>query len=252
MLPGYMLAGLRQARRPVDRGRDQVLPARLVLERDLPVRPGLRLGLHRHHAHRRAWPRTLQQVVTTGRCRAAGLAMGLALMTTGRGLQDRRGARSTTGRPTPTRARRRPVTGYLSVGPKVGAFALILRLFAEALGADRARTGSASSWCWPPLTMTLGNLVALTQDNIKRMLAYSLDRPHRLHPGRPGRLRRRAGGSTAASAGIAGMLFYSAAYTFMNLGAFAVVAALQRPARRHQPDRHVRRPGPARAPGWAR
>ena len=65
-----------------------------------------------------------------------------------------------------------PVTGYLSVGPKVGAFALILRLFVEALGP-------LADW-WLPvvivlatLTMTLGNLVALTQDNVKRMLAYS-------------------------------------------------------------------------------
>ena len=65
-----------------------------------------------------------------------------------------------------------PVTGYLSVGPKVGAFALILRLFVEALGPLRTD--------WLPvvivlavLTMTLGNLVALTQNNVKRMLAYS-------------------------------------------------------------------------------
>ena len=65
-----------------------------------------------------------------------------------------------------------PVTGYLSVGPKVGAFALILRLFVEALGP------LAADWnvviiVLAALTMTLGNLVALTQDNIKRMLAYS-------------------------------------------------------------------------------
>ena len=65
-----------------------------------------------------------------------------------------------------------PITGYLSVGPKVGAFALILRLFVEALWP-------LADW-WLPvvivlsaLTMTLGNLVALTQDNVKRMLAYS-------------------------------------------------------------------------------
>ena len=65
-----------------------------------------------------------------------------------------------------------PVTGYLSVGPKIGAFALIMRLFVEALGPLKAD--------WLPvviilaaLTMTLGNLVALTQDNVKRMLAYS-------------------------------------------------------------------------------
>ncbi len=82
-----------------------------------------------------------------------------------------------------------PITGYLSVGPKVGAFALILRLFVEALGP-------LAEW-WLPvmivlaaLTMTLGNLVALTQDNVKRMLALQLHRAHRVHARRPGRVRR--------------------------------------------------------------
>ena len=82
-----------------------------------------------------------------------------------------------------------PVTGYLSVGPKIGAFALILRLFVEALGP-------LADW-WLPvmivlaaLTMTLGNLVALTQDNVKRMLALQLDRAHRLHARRARRVRR--------------------------------------------------------------
>ena len=65
-----------------------------------------------------------------------------------------------------------PVTGYLSVGPKIGAFALILRLFVDALGPLR------NDWVQvviilAVLTMTLGNLVALTQNNVKRMLAYS-------------------------------------------------------------------------------
>ena len=65
-----------------------------------------------------------------------------------------------------------PVTAYLSVGPKVGAFAIALRLFVGALGPLKAD--------WLPVvivlaaaTMTLGNLVAITQDNVKRMLAYS-------------------------------------------------------------------------------
>ena len=46
---GLHAGGLRQARRPGHRGRHQVLPARLVLLGDLPLRPGLHLGLHRHH-----------------------------------------------------------------------------------------------------------------------------------------------------------------------------------------------------------
>ena len=116
-----------------------------------------------------------------------------------------------------------PVTGYLSVGPKVGAFALILRLFVEALGSMRAD--------WLPVvvvlaavTMTLGNLVALTQDNVKRMLAYSsIAHTGYMLVG----LAAYAGGQAA---GLEGLLFYGAAYSFMNLGAFAVIAALQKRA----------------------
>lgn len=116
-----------------------------------------------------------------------------------------------------------PVTGYLSVGPKVGAFALILRLFVEALGDLRAD--------WLPVvivlaatTMTLGNLVALTQDNVKRMLAYSsIAHTGYMLVG----LAAYAGGQQL---GLEGLLFYGAAYSFMNLGAFAVIAALQKRA----------------------
>ena len=100
-----------------------------------------------------------------------GLAMGLAFLTTGVAFKIAAvpfhywTPDAYQGSPT-------PITGYLSVGPKIGAFALILRLFVEALGPLHE--------LWLPvvivlaaLTMTLGNLVALTQDNVKRMLAYS-------------------------------------------------------------------------------
>jgi NADH-quinone oxidoreductase subunit N len=120
-----------------------------------------------------------------------------------------------------------PVTGSLSVGPKVAAFALILRLFVDALAPLKAD--------WVPfivilaaLTMTLGNLVALTQDNIKRMLAYSSI----AHTGYilVGLAAYAAApvNSDTERAGLEALLFYSAAYAFMNLGAFAVVSALQR------------------------
>ena len=151
-----------------------------------------------------------------------GLAMGLAFMTTGVAFKIAAvpfhywTPDAYQGSPT-------PVTGYLSVGPKVGAFALIIRLFVEALGPLKAD--------WLPvviilaaLTMTLGNLVALTQDNVKRMLAYSsIAHTGYMLVG----LAAFAGGQQL---GLEGLLFYGAAYTFMNLGAFAVVAALQKRA----------------------
>jgi NADH-quinone oxidoreductase subunit N len=114
-----------------------------------------------------------------------------------------------------------PVTAYLSVGPKVGAFAIVLRLFAEALGPVKAD--------WLPIvivlaaaTMTLGNLVAITQDSVKRMLAYSsIAHTGYMLVG----LAAYAGGQQT---GLSAILFYGAAYTFMNMGAFAIVTALQR------------------------
>jgi NADH-quinone oxidoreductase subunit N len=157
---------------------------------------------------------------------APGLLMGLALLTTGAAFKIAAvpfhywTPDAYQGSPT-------PVTGYLSVGPKIAAFALILRLFVEALGPLKAD--------WTPLivilaaaTMTVGNLVALSQDNIKRMLGYSSI----AHTGYIlvglAAFGAAPAGSVAEEAGLQAVLFYSIAYTFMNIGAFAVVAALQR------------------------
>jgi len=149
-----------------------------------------------------------------------GLALGLAFMTTGVAFKIAAvpfhywTPDAYQGSPT-------PVTGYLSVGPKVGAFALIIRLFAESLAPLAAD--------WLPVmivlaatTMTLGNLVALTQDNVKRMLAYSSI----AHTGYM--LLGLAAYATGVVRGMEGLLFYAAAYAFMNLGAFAVIGALQK------------------------
>jgi NADH-quinone oxidoreductase subunit N len=157
---------------------------------------------------------------------APGLLMGLALLTAGAAFKIAAvpfhywTPDAYQGSPT-------PVTGYLSVGPKVAAFALILRLFVEALGPVKAD--------WTPFivilaatTMTLGNLAALSQDNIKRMLAYSSI----AHTGYIlvglAAFGAAVAGSAAEQAGLEAVLFYALAYTFMNLGAFACVAALQR------------------------
>jgi NADH-quinone oxidoreductase subunit N len=150
----------------------------------------------------------------------AGLAMGLAFMSAGVAFKMAAvpfhywTPDAYQGSPT-------PVTAYLSVGPKVGAFAIALRLFAGALAPVKAD--------WLPIvillaaaTMTLGNLIAITQDNVKRMLAYSsIAHTGYILVG----LAAYAGGQ---SSGLSAILFYGAAYTFMNMGAFAVVVALQR------------------------
>jgi NADH-quinone oxidoreductase subunit N len=153
---------------------------------------------------------------------SAGLAMGLGFLTTGVAFKIAAvpfhywTPDAYQGSPT-------PVTGYLSVGPKIGAFALILRLFVEALGPLKA------DWfgvivVLAILTMTLGNLVALTQTNVKRMLAYSSI----AHTGYM--LVGLAAYAAGRIEGLEGLLYYGAAYSFMNLGAFAVIAALQKRA----------------------
>jgi NADH-quinone oxidoreductase subunit N len=164
----------------------------------------------------------LKQVVSGGVPISPGLALGLGFMTTGVAFKIAAvpfhywTPDAYQGSPT-------PVTGYLSVGPKVGAFALILRLFVGALGPLR------DDWLQVVvvlaiLTMTLGNLVALTQTNVKRMLAYSSI----AHTGYM--LVGLAAFAAGRVEGLQGLLYYGAAYSFMNLGAFAVIAALQKRA----------------------
>jgi NADH-quinone oxidoreductase subunit N len=110
------------------------------------------------------------------------------------------------------------VTAYLSVASKAASIAFLLRVFLGPLETARAM--------WEPLlvavalvTLTLGNLAAINQTNIKRLLAYSSIS----HAGYM-LLGLIAGNDT----GIKGISVYIMVYTFMNLGAFLVVVALRR------------------------
>jgi NADH-quinone oxidoreductase subunit N len=113
-----------------------------------------------------------------------------------------------------------PVTAFLSTGPKAAAFAVLLRVFLGIAGTS----GSAVFWLiWisAALTMTVGNFAALRQKNAKRMLAYSAI----AHAGYVlvGLAAALAGGASDASSAV---LFYLAAYAFMNVGAFLLIAHL--------------------------
>ncbi|HEY6569607.1 MAG TPA: NADH-quinone oxidoreductase subunit N, partial [Candidatus Limnocylindrales bacterium] len=162
----------------------------------------------------------LADIVTGGAPLAPALGLGLAFMTTGVAFKIAAvpfhywTPDAYQGSPT-------PVTGYLSVGPKIGAFALIIRLFADALG-PLAADWNIVIMVLAGLTMTLGNLVALAQDNVKRMLAYSSI----AHTGYM--LVGFAAFGAGQEQGMSGLLYYGAAYAFMNLGAFAVIAAIQK------------------------
>jgi NADH-quinone oxidoreductase subunit N len=119
-----------------------------------------------------------------------------------------------------------PVTAFLSVGPKAAGFAILVRFFADALGAEHGVTRASAliETPWPVIagclamaTMTIGNLSALGQNNVKRMLAYSSV----AHAG-----YMLLGFSVFSDAGVASILFYIVTYCFMNLGAFLVVMAV--------------------------
>jgi NADH-quinone oxidoreductase subunit N len=124
-----------------------------------------------------------------------------------------------------------PITGFLSVGPKLGAFALLLRLFGEALGPLRA------DWLdvfvvLAVVTMTFGNVVALTQTNVKRMLAYS-SIAHTGYILAALAAYAAATSPNVATAAVEAVVFYLVGYSVMNIAAFAVVGMLQRDVRRY-------------------
>ncbi|GAB4248918.1 MAG: NADH-quinone oxidoreductase subunit N [Thermoleophilia bacterium] len=114
-----------------------------------------------------------------------------------------------------------PVAGFFSVGPKAAGLSAMLMLFLTVFDVSRS-TWSVLFIVLAVLTMAVGNLFALVQKNVKRMLAYSSIAHVGYLAAGLGALGR-AGDNLAGEA----VLFYLAAYTFMNLGAFAVLAYLK-------------------------
>jgi NADH-quinone oxidoreductase subunit N len=119
-----------------------------------------------------------------------------------------------------------PVTAFMSIGTKTAAFAALIRILALAF-PDLAANWGAILYVLSIITVIGGNLIALAQTNIKRMLAYSSI----AHAG-----YITIGIVAGTAEGFAAVLFYLLTYAFMNLGAFAVVAALERKARSELPD----------------
>jgi len=119
------------------------------------------------------------------------------------------------------------VTAFMSAGVKAAAFAAFLRVFVYALPSLQP-DWAAILWVLAILTMTVGNLAALQQENIKRMLAYSSI----AHAGyiMVGMVVAR---HAADDIGTYSILYYLLAYTFMNLGAFIVVILYGRKAEDH-------------------
>ena len=121
------------------------------------------------------------------------------------------------------------ITAYLSIAPKAGAFAMMIRFFNQVLADGGAMSGlgsiSTTDLPWASLisllavlTMTVGNVVAIQQDNIKRMLAYSSI----AHAGYMLLAMPVMSGDS-----IYAIMVYLVMYLFMNLGAFFVVITIK-------------------------
>lgn len=116
-----------------------------------------------------------------------------------------------------------PVTAFMAVGAKVAGFAALLRVFVlsfPALAVDLTPV----LWALAALTMILGNIVAIAQRNIKRLLAYS-------SIAQAGYILMALvpyGQADVAADSVASALFYLMAYAFTNFTAWAVIIALER------------------------
>ena len=108
-----------------------------------------------------------------------------------------------------------PIVGFMSTAPKAAAFAVLLRVVFEINAPGRFWL----IWLAAALSMTLGNLGALVQTNVKRLLAYS-------SIAHAGYVLVAFAMTTQqnSSAGVSAAIFYTAAYAAMNVGAFAVVS----------------------------
>ena len=106
-----------------------------------------------------------------------------------------------------------PVVGFMSTAPKAAAFAVLLRIAFSGFPLMQHRW-AILMWVLAALSMTIGNLGALLQTDVKRMLAYSSI----AHAG-----YLLVAFTAFPSAGISAACFYTAAYAAMNVGAFAVV-----------------------------
>jgi NADH-quinone oxidoreductase subunit N len=115
------------------------------------------------------------------------------------------------------------VSGFMSVGAKAGGFAALLRIFITAFPALSADL-TMVLWAVSALTMFLGNVVAIAQSNIKRLLAYSSI----AHAGYILMALVPFGNKAVSRDVVGGALFYLVAYALTSLGAWAVVIALEK------------------------
>ncbi len=116
-----------------------------------------------------------------------------------------------------------PVTAFMSVGAKAAGFAALLRIFVSAFPTLVADI-TPVLWALAALTMVIGNVVAISQANIKRMLAYSSI----AHAGYILMALTAFGNAEVARDAVASSLFYLVAYALTSFGAWSVVMNLEK------------------------
>lgn len=115
-----------------------------------------------------------------------------------------------------------PVAAFLSVAPKAAGFGVLIRAFIEVFPSQTPDWVAVMAWL-AALSMTVGNLSAIPQRNIKRMLAYSS-----IAQAGYVMMGVAVSGDATAGTGVPAALIYLAVYLVMNLGAFAVAIAVER------------------------
>jgi NADH-quinone oxidoreductase subunit N len=109
-----------------------------------------------------------------------------------------------------------PITAFMAAAVKAAAFAALIRVLTQGL-APMAEVWTHAIWWLAAITMVVGNIIALVQRQLKRMLAYS-------SIGHAGYLL--AAVASGSDLGAAALLFYVLVYTLMTVGAFGVLVAI--------------------------
>lgn len=107
-----------------------------------------------------------------------------------------------------------PIAAFMSTGVKAAGFTVLIRIFLYSAGSYFSEWQNVL-WVLAVLTMTVGNVIALAQNNVKRMLAYSSI----AHAG-----YMLVGFVAGTDEAVSSVIYYLAAYTFMNIGAFGVIS----------------------------
>src|SRR5205823_1480084 len=123
-----------------------------------------------------------------------------------------------------------PVTGFMAACTKIAAIGALIRVFYVALGADR--------WDWQPLmaiiavaTMAVGSVLAITQTDVKRMLAYSsIAHAGFIMTAFVGAYQAASGSKAGSLTSISAVMFYLVAYGAATIGAFAFITVVRDPS----------------------